>query len=89
MQSLKGEPSNGRGMPAGGADRGNLAATIPQPGQSWQAAGFEAIITFGLVSIGTNGPLSLGPLAMLRIMRLSAPTSWAGGPWADRTRERR
>ena len=27
---------------------GNLAATMPKPGQSWQAAGFEAIITFGL-----------------------------------------
>src|SRR5499427_8499147 len=28
---------------------GNLAATMPKPGQSWQAAGFEAILTFGLV----------------------------------------
>ena len=28
---------------------GHLAATMPQPGQSWQAAVFEAIITFGLV----------------------------------------
>ncbi len=27
---------------------GNLAATMPPPGLAWQAAGFEAIITFGL-----------------------------------------
>src|SRR6516162_11589478 len=28
---------------------GNLAATVPQPGQLWQAVVFESIITFGLV----------------------------------------
>src|ERR1700761_9329890 len=28
---------------------GHLAPTLPKPGQSWQAAGFEVIITFGLV----------------------------------------
>jgi hypothetical protein len=33
---------------------GNLAATMPKPGQSWQAAGFEAIITFGLVLMVLN-----------------------------------
>src|SRR5216683_6015989 len=27
---------------------GNLAATVPKPGLAWQAAGFEAVITFGL-----------------------------------------
>jgi len=33
---------------------GHLAATRPQPGLSWQAAGFEAIITFGLVLMVLN-----------------------------------
>src|SRR5215469_7755619 len=33
---------------------GNLAATMPKPGQSWQAVGFEAIITFGLVLMVLN-----------------------------------
>jgi glycerol uptake facilitator-like aquaporin len=33
---------------------GNPAATMPKPGQSWQAAGFEAIITFGLVLMALN-----------------------------------
>ena len=28
---------------------GKLAATLPQPGQDWQAVGFEAVITFGLI----------------------------------------
>jgi glycerol uptake facilitator-like aquaporin len=28
---------------------GNLAATVPQPGQLWQAVVFEGVITFGLV----------------------------------------
>ncbi len=28
---------------------GHLAATIPPHGASWAAAGFEAVITFGLV----------------------------------------
>src|SRR5499425_1721146 len=28
---------------------GNLAATMPHPGHNWAAAGFEAVITFGLV----------------------------------------
>ena len=43
---------------------GHLAATMPQPGMSWQAAGFEAIITFGLVLMIlnlANGPKLNGP----------------------------
>jgi aquaporin Z len=43
---------------------GNLAATMPKPGQSWQAAGFEVIITFGLVLMilnMANGPKLNGP----------------------------
>ena len=43
---------------------GHLAATMPQSGMSWQAAAFEAIITFGLVLMIlnlTNGPKLNGP----------------------------
>src|SRR6516165_627266 len=49
---------------------GNLAATKPQPGQSWQAAGFEAIITFGLVLMALNladGPKLNGPFVPLAV----------------------
>jgi glycerol uptake facilitator-like aquaporin len=44
---------------------GKLAATIPPPGHSWQAAGFEAVITFGLVLMVlnlANGPKLNSPL---------------------------
>jgi aquaporin Z len=47
-----------------------LAATIPQPGLSWQAAGFEAIITFGLVLMILNladGPKLNGPFVPLAV----------------------
>ena len=43
---------------------GHLAATRPQPGQSWQAAVFEAILTFGLILMVlnlANGPKLNGP----------------------------
>ena len=49
---------------------GNLAATMPKPGQSWQAAGFEAIITFGLVLVVlnlANGPKLNGPFVPLAV----------------------
>ena len=49
---------------------GNLAATKPQPGQSWQAAGFEAVITFGLVLMAlnlANGPKLNGPFVPLAV----------------------
>lgn len=49
---------------------GNLAATMPQPGLSWQAAGFEAIITFGLVLMVLNmadGPKLNGPFVPLAV----------------------
>jgi hypothetical protein len=48
---------------------GNLAATMPKPGQSWQAAGFEAVITFGLVLMIlnlANGPKLNGPFVPRR-----------------------
>jgi len=41
---------------------------MPRPGQSWQAAGFEAIITFGLVLMVlnlANGPKLNGPFVPL------------------------
>jgi len=40
---------------------GNLAATMPPPGLAWQAAGFEAILTFGLVFMVLNLARSFGP----------------------------
>src|SRR6266849_6001557 len=49
---------------------GNLAATMPKPGQSWQAAGFEAVITFGLVLMIlnlANGPKLNGPFVPLAV----------------------
>src|SRR5262249_3620771 len=49
---------------------GNLAATMPKPGLSWQAAGFEAIITFGLVLMVlnmANGPKLNGPFVPLAV----------------------
>ena len=49
---------------------GHLAATMPKPGQSWQAAGFEAIITFGLVLMVlnmANGPKLNGPFVPLAV----------------------
>src|SRR6516164_4049933 len=49
---------------------GNLAATMPKPGQSWQAAAFEAVITFGLVLMVlnmANGPKLNGPFVPLAV----------------------
>jgi glycerol uptake facilitator-like aquaporin len=49
---------------------GNLAATMPQPGLSWPAAGFEAILTFGLVLMVlnlANGPKLNGPFVPLAV----------------------
>src|SRR5262252_3940780 len=49
---------------------GNLAATMPKPGESWQAAGFEAILTFGLVLMVlnlANGPKLNGPFVPLAV----------------------
>jgi aquaporin Z len=63
---------------------GNLAATMPKPGQSWQAAGFEAIITFGLVLMVlnlANGPKLNGPFVPLAVG--SSIMAWGhhGGPY--------
>ena len=60
----------------------HLAATMPPHGMSWQAAGFEAILTFGLVLMIlnlANGPKLNGPRSS---RSRSAPTSWPGEQWA-------
>jgi glycerol uptake facilitator-like aquaporin len=49
---------------------GHLAATRPPAGLSWQAAGFEAILTFGLVLMVlnmANGPKLNGPFVPLAV----------------------
>jgi len=63
---------------------GNLAATMPQPGQSWQAAGFEAIITFGLVLMVlnlANGPKLNGPFVPLAVGAYILAWGTMGGPY--------
>ncbi len=63
---------------------GNLAATMPKPGQSWQAAGFEAIITFGLVLMiinMANGPKLNGPFVPLAVGACIMAWGTIGGPF--------
>ena len=63
---------------------GNLAATMPKPGQSWQAAGFEAIITFGLVLMVlnlANGPKLNGPFVPLAVGAYIMAWGTMGGPF--------
>jgi aquaporin Z len=63
---------------------GNLAATMPQPGQSWQAAGFEAILTFGLVLMIlnlANGPKLNGPFVPLAVGAYILAWGTMGGPY--------
>ena len=63
---------------------GNLAATMPQPGKSWQAAGFEAIITFGLVLMilnMANGPKLNGPFVPLAVGAYILGWGTMGGPY--------
>jgi aquaporin Z len=63
---------------------GNLAATMPKPGQSWQAAGFEAIITFGLVLMIlnlANGPKLNGPFVPLAVGAYILAWGTMGGPY--------
>ena len=63
---------------------GNLAATTPKPGQSWQAAGFEAIITFGLVLMVlnmANGPKLNGPFVPLAVGAYILAWGTMGGPY--------
>jgi len=63
---------------------GHLAATMPKPGQSWQAAGFEAIITFGLVLMIlnlANGPKLNGPFVPLAVGAYILGWATMGGPY--------
>jgi glycerol uptake facilitator-like aquaporin len=63
---------------------GNLAATMPKPGQSWQAAGFEAIITFGLILMilnMANGPKLNGPFVPLAVGAYILAWGTMGGPY--------
>jgi glycerol uptake facilitator-like aquaporin len=63
---------------------GHLAATMPKPGQSWQAAGFEAIITFGLVLMIlnlANGPKLNGPFVPLAVGAYIMAWDTMGGPF--------
>jgi aquaporin Z len=63
---------------------GHLAATMPQPGQDWQAAVFEAIITFGLVLMIlnlANGPKLNGPFVPLAVGAYILAWGTMGGPY--------
>jgi glycerol uptake facilitator-like aquaporin len=63
---------------------GHLAATIPKPGQSWQAAGFETIITFGLVLMilnMANRPKLNGPFVPLAVGAYIMAWGTMGGPF--------
>ena len=63
---------------------GNLAATMPQPGHSWQAAAFEAILTFGLVLMVlnlANGPKLNGPFVPLAVGAYVLAWGTMGGPF--------
>jgi aquaporin Z len=64
--------------------QGKLAATTPPPGLSWQAAGFEAIITFGLVLMVlnlANGPKLNGPFVLLAVGAYIMAWGTMGGPF--------
>ena len=57
---------------------------MPKPGQSWQAAGFEAIITFGLVLMVlslANGPKLNGPFIPLAVGAYIMAWGTMGGPY--------
>jgi glycerol uptake facilitator-like aquaporin len=63
---------------------GNLAATVPLPGQFWQAVVFEAVITFGLVLMVlsmANGPKLNGPFIPLAVGAYIMSWGTMGGPF--------
>jgi aquaporin Z len=63
---------------------GNLAATMPPDGMSWQAAGFEAILTFGLVLMIlnlANGPKLNDPFVPLAVGAYIMAWGTMGGPF--------
>ena len=63
---------------------GHLAATMPKPGQSWRAAGFEAVITFGLIlmilNIANRQKLN-GPFVPLAVGAYIMAWGTMGGPF--------
>jgi glycerol uptake facilitator-like aquaporin len=64
--------------------KGNLAATVPPPGKSWQATVFEAIITFGLVLMVLNladGPKLNGPFVPIAVGAYILAWGTMGGPF--------
>jgi aquaporin Z len=63
---------------------GHLAATMPKPGQSWQAVAFEAVLTFGLVLMVlnlANGPKLNGPFVPLAVGAYLMAWVTMGGPF--------
>jgi len=63
---------------------GHLAATMPKPGQSWPAAAFEAVITFGLILMVlslANGPKLNGPFIPLAVGAYILAWGTMGGPY--------
>jgi glycerol uptake facilitator-like aquaporin len=63
---------------------GHLAATVPQPGQLWQAVAFEAVITFGLVLMVlsmANGPKLNGSFVPLAVGAYIMSWGTMGGPF--------
>src|SRR5260370_21619476 len=63
---------------------GNLAATVPQPGQHWQAVAFETVITFGLVLMVlamANGPKLNGRYVPLAVGAYIMSWGTMGGPF--------
>lgn len=65
-------------------DGGNLAATIPQRGQLWQAVVFEAILTFGMVLLVlgmANGPKLNGSFVPIAVGAYVMAAGTMGGPY--------
>jgi glycerol uptake facilitator-like aquaporin len=63
---------------------GRLAATVPPQGLHWQAAGYEAVITFGLVLMilnMANGPKLNGPYVPLAVGAYILAWGTMGGPY--------
>jgi aquaporin Z len=63
---------------------GHLAATMPQPGQNWQAAVFEAVLTFGLILMIlnlANGPKLNGPFVPIAVGAYILAWGTMGGPY--------
>jgi glycerol uptake facilitator-like aquaporin len=63
---------------------GNLAATMPHAGHHWSAAGFEAVITFGLVLMVlnmANGPKLNGAFVPLAVGAYIMAWGTMGGPF--------